>query len=200
MRRGWRRSAGRRPERPARQWLPIPSSLVFNAASVTSVQSMLAFEAPTITPGTPITADPPEDQTLLRITASLTVTMTSGNWTLGLMVTDRTWTPIGGEFATDADKRILWSQTYSGDETSTVLAGYVSTSWFPPGNMVVNATTDLVSECPREAVYIDIAPKVKLEDGKQLCFVAWENNGGGTLTLRCSWMRVLMQRSRRGGR
>lgn len=191
-------SGGGRRLRPARQWLPIPSTLMFNAITSTQVQSVLAFEEPTVTPGTPLTAEPPEDQTLLRITGAIRVgILASGCWTLSLLLVDRTWTPIGGEFATDADKRILWSETYSTVAMAATLAGFGSASWQTPNQVVIDATTDQVVECKPSAVYIDIAPKVKLEAGKHLVFLASENENGGTLSMRNEWMRVLMQRSGR---
>lgn len=189
-------SFARRGQRPARQWLPIPATSLLSAVTVSTTAQVLAFEAPTVTPGTPVTADPPEDQVLDRVTGSLRVTLTgAGVWVLSLLMVDRTWTPIGGEFATDADKRILWSKTYDSQSLST-LAGFTGVTW-SKAHMFITATAPLVVEQPESMGYVDITPKVKLEDGKQLIFLASECSGAASFSVTADWMRILMHRAGR---
>ncbi len=188
---------GRRLGKPARQWLPIPLTSFFSAQASTGIAQVLAFEAPTITPGTAVTADPPEDQVLDRIVAEFTVQLAgAGSWTLGMMVVDRTWTPVGGEFATDADKRVLWYQTYDSNTFST-LAGFTGVTWSSPNHLLVTATSPVALETDMRAVKLDITPKIRLEDGKALIFCAWEDQGTATLSLTVRTMRLLMHRAGR---
>lgn len=182
--------------KPARQWLPIPATTFHSLVTVTTAAQILAFEAPTVTPGTAVTADPPEDQVLDRVTGSLRVTLTgAGVWVASMLLVDRTWTPLGGEFATDADKRILWSKTYD-SQTVSVLTGFTTATW-GPGHMTVLATTQAIIEQPLEMTYIDIQPKVRLEDGKQLIFLVSEVSGAASFSLTADWLRILMHRAGR---
>lgn len=187
----------RRHERPARQWLAIPVTNFFAGATTGATSQVLAFEAPTITPGTAVTADPPEDQILDRIVAEFRVDLNGiGSWTVGLMLVDRTWTQSStGEMAPDGDKRILWYETY--ESVVFALAGLTTTSWVPPNSLQIQATTPVIGECDWRATHLDITPKVRLEDGKQLVFVAWENSGTATLTFTTRSMRILMHRAGR---
>lgn len=142
-----------------------------------------------------ITSDPPEDLTVLRVVGDFVVSLSAGNWTLGCLVQDHTWTP-GATVSVDNDKRVLWSMTYNVTGVAQ-LAGFTTASWEPPGQLFIDATTDLVVQAPREAVHIDISPKVKIQAGQALYLVAWENSGAGTFTTGSNNMRVLFQRSRR---
>lgn len=178
-----------RGTRPARQWMGLNGGITVTAGAA-SVTSLLAFEAPTVTFGTPLTSDPPEDQTILRIIGHLSIVSTVAHlmW-LGLMVTDRTWTPVGTTtIIPDLDRRWLWYMTYDMDTTET----------FTPGGARASVTGGGAARGFTSPVWtdIDISPKVKLEDGKQLCMVSYIDAGTApTVTLRD--MRVLMQRSGR---
>lgn len=194
-----RSSFGSRGQRPARQWLPLAGSAISSATGTTSV-SLYGLQAPTVTIGTDLTSDPPEDVTIMRVVADIQVVMTTvsagARWILGLLVQDRTWTP-GATFAVDADKRFLWTMTYNYPANSTNTPGLTAWTYWPPGLIQVSATADQFFECPREAVHIDIAPKVRLEDGKALHMVAYEEAGATSFTCTIQSMRLLMQRSRR---
>lgn len=192
-----RRFAGRR--RKELEWLGLPpTALAASTTATTALSHLFGFEAPVVTVGTALSSDPPADRIIQRITGELRVKLTgSGSFTLGLLVVDRTWTPQGGTFSVDADKRILWSRTYDSAELAGNVTGFTSVSWSAPNHMLVNATTDLLTECDRGAVYIDVAPKVRLEDGKSLAIIAWENEDGATLILNMVWMRLLLSRAGR---
>lgn len=194
MQRRWSRHGS---AKPARQWLGIPVTTFFAAQSVGATSQVLAFEAPTITPGTAVTADPPEDQIIDRIVAEMQVVINgTGSWTLALMVVDRTWTQTStGEMAPDADKRILWYCTY--EAGIQALPGLTNTSWAPPNYMSIQATTPLYLECDWRATHVDISPKIRLEDGKQLVWVCWEESGTALFTMATRTMRLLMHRAGR---
>lgn len=189
-----------RRSRPARQWLPIPDTDFIVAAAATTTAQVLAFEAPTITPGTAVTSDPPEDQIVDRVVAELSIVMTgSGSWTLGLLLVDRTWTQTGGAFSLDGDKRVLWYNTYNTAALDAMTTGGSVISWQSPNHLVVNGTTtgDFIVECDWRATHLDIQPKVRLEDGKALVFAAWENQGTATFSASTRSMRILMHRAGR---
>lgn len=181
-------------QRPARQWIPLQGN-IFSAVTATAVTSLYGLEAPTVTIGSSLSSDPPEDVTLLRIVGTMNLALSGavGRWTIGLIVQDRTWTP-SALFVTDADKRFLWYRTYS---IPAGLAGVTSVTFDEPNWMQVLATQNLLVEVDRAAVSFDISPKVKLEDGKALHMVAYEEQNGSSLTLNMQTMRLLMQRSRR---
>lgn len=182
MKRGFRRS---RAERPSVQWLSLSPVWNTGAVAATTAVSMLQLEAPTLT-GAVLTATPSEELTLIRIVGDFLVLLSAAasSWTLALMVNDATWTP-GATFTVDADKRVLWHQTYVN------LNGAGALQWTPPG--IFN---DL-SMAPREAVHLDINPKVRLEPGKALYLILYENSGAGTLTTLSNDMRVLYSRAKR---
>lgn len=194
------RSTGRRSSyRPAREWVPLTGT-VFNNVSATSSAKLIEFQSPTVTIGTALTADPPEDRTIMRIVAEFDVAMAgpplaADRWTLGLLMADVTWTP-GATFATDADKRFLWYRTYQ--FPGVVPAGTTSMTWQLPGYVFLDATADVFFQCDRDDVHIDIAPKVKLESGKALTMVAYEEvSTTGNFTVAMRTMRLLMQASGR---
>lgn len=192
------RRYSRQNDRPARVWQDIARNFSVAAATTSTYTSLLAFEAPAA--GT-LTGAPPEDITLLRIVGDFTVSMgAGGNVTVGLMMVDPGWTPAvvaSSGFQTDSDKRILWHQTYATTALAASYAGFTAATWAPPGYLYVDGTADTVTMCAREAVHLDITPKVKLEQGKALILVMWENSDGATTTVVSSDMRVLYQRSRR---
>lgn len=131
---------------------------------------------------------PPEDITILRMVGSFTVSLSAAlaNWTLGLMVVDATWTPAS-LFSSDADKRVLWHQTYVNN------TGAASLVWSPPDQFETSGGARARTEASR----LDISPKVRLEQGKALKLVWWENAGGAELNVNSADMRVLYQRTRR---
>lgn len=181
-----------RSVRPNKFWQELQTTWVMSQ-SASAVVSLLQLQAPAA--GT-LTALPPEDVTILRVVGGFTVNLTAESaWTLGLLVADVTFTI--GSFPTDSDKRILWSQTYRIAASTASLAGFAGASWSPPGQQEISATTDLVVQCNREAVYLDISPNVKLEAGKALFLCAWEDSGSATLTVAGLNVRALLQRTRR---
>lgn len=188
-----RRSSG---DRPARFWQDVARNWTHSSITASSIASILAFEAPAA--GT-LTSLPPEDVTILRVVGDYSLIMSGvGNWTLGLMMVDPGWTPAlvaSSGFQVDADKRVLWHRSHDTTLASS-LAGYTDSNWYPPGHHLIRATANLL--CSADGMtHIDIQPKVKLEAGKSLSLVAWENGGTGTLTTTSLDMRVLFQRSRR---
>lgn len=167
-------------------WQPVSAQFAVAANAASGSTSILAFEAPT---AGSLTSLPPEDVTILRVVGDFTTALSAalGNWTLGLMVVDATWTPTG-VFEADADKRVLWHRTYEN------LNAGAACSWSPPDRWTDGNITTMAT---REAVSLDISPKVRLEQGKALKLVWWENGGSATMTVQSSDMRVLYQRSRR---
>lgn len=178
----------RRNERPARAWQDLSGQWLLITAATAAVP-ILRFEAPTVV-GT-VTSALPEDITILRMVGSFQLSLGAAvcNWTLGLMVVDALWTP-GATFAADADKRVLWHETYVNSTGAAVV------EWTPPDNYTpVGGVTSYAG--PR-ACRLDITPKVKLEQGKALTLVAWENVASAAqLTTGSADMRVLYQRSGR---
>lgn len=162
--------------------------------SATTATPLLGLETPA--PAAMLTADPPEDLTILRVVGDFNLSLTAGIWALALTVQDQTWTP-GATILVDADKRLLWSQTYDVVQMAAVLAGWVAGHWAPPGLLLANATADLLTQAPRESVHVDISPNVKLVAGRALYLVAYELSGAGTCISTSSNMRVLFQRSGR---
>lgn len=173
--------------RPTRTWSSISSDVALAAVTVTTAIPLIRLESPTSLNN--ITADPPEDLTVLRVMGALNVTVagdTTANWTLALLVQDVTWTPSTA-FLTDADKRILWSQGLDASNAT-------SDTYSEPG-IWRDGATGTAFPCLPYPFDIDIAPKVKIEPGKALYLVAYENVSGGTLTVNASRMRVLYQRT-----
>lgn len=190
QRRNFGRSARGRSRggaRPSRVWVGIQDQFSFASQAATGTAVLVQLQAPADLSN--LTADPPEDLTVLRVIGDLTVTLAStsaGSWTLALLVQDTTWTPTT-RFEDDADKRILWAQNY----TSLAAATYVWTSGYLAVN---NVPTPGV---PREMTRLDIAPKVRIEAGKALYLVAYEQSGTTTFSVESQNMRLLFQRSGR---
>lgn len=182
--------------KPPREWIAVAGT-PFNAVLVTTASSLYSFQAPTVTIGTPLNFDAPEDLTLLRIRAEMQVNMsTTGVWALVLLVQDTDWTPSG--YVTDSDKRFLWSRVYQnlGDGVA---------SWAPGMEANTNASvitfrTAAVDSAGMSYSCLDISPKVRLEAGKALFLVAYELVNGATFTVTLHNMRILQTRARKAGR
>lgn len=191
-RRGMRRGVSFGRRRSANEWLPV-SGTAFSSITGSDTKVLLGFEAPTITLGTSLTADPPEDRTIKRIVAEFSVDLAAaatGTWTLGLIVADVNWSLTTGLFTGDADKRILWHQTYN----ASTAARYF---WTLPNHLQVASSATGMIETDWRATHLDIKTSVKLEDGKALYAAAWEEANGQTLSWVIFNMRILMSRSRR---
>lgn len=186
-----KRYAGRRRfggTRPTRTWADVSNEFTFTTQAATGTATLIQMQAPAALSN--LTSDPPEDLTVLRMRGEFLVQLsTIGQWVLALLVQDTTWTP-GATFGVDSDKRVLWSQAYNAasDEVHT---------WNPPGYLSLS-TGPFRLQCPREAIHLDIAPRVRIECGKALFLVAYEEVDGSTLSVTSNSMRVLFQRSRRG--
>lgn len=177
-----RRFSQRRPSRPSRSWVSLDTGFSFTAITVTSASSLISLQAPT---SLALTSDPPEDLTVLRIKGDFEtlIAANTGRWVLALLMQDTTWTP-SSTFAPDADKRILWSQTYESGAATSLL---VYPGWMNVGGTII--------EAPREMWHIDVAPKVKLEAGKALYLAAYEEAGSSGLTVAGLSVRMLFQRT-----
>lgn len=194
-----RSSGGRRPAqraaRPERQWLPLDGT-PFSAVTATSASRIFGLEEPTVTLGTALTSDPAEDVVVDRIMGQHQVTLSSGAiWQLALLVTDTVWTPTS--FLADADKRFLWTYTYS---STAGIDGETGRSWQPPGQMAVTSGTAGEStfvQCDRTAVMIDVTPKVKVSPGQALVLVAYETTGAATFSMTMFTWRLLIHRAKR---
>lgn len=182
------RAGARAGLRPTRLWAGVSGQFAFGSVAVTSTVTLIQLQAPSPASFASLTSDPPEDLTILRMvgdfTTVLTVT-TAAVWTLALTVADVTWTP-GATSVVDADKRLLWVRTFDAPSAATW-------AWRPPGYTAVNN----VGFGYTEAHHLDIAPKVKVEAGKALYLVAYEESGDATLLVSSVNMRVLMQRTGR---
>lgn len=174
--------------RPSRTWAGIAEQFAFSAITATTATALVQLQAPTSLAS--LTSDPPEDMTVLRVVGSFGVTVsTIGTWTLGLTVQDTAWTPstISRD---DADKRILWSRTFA-------IGLAVPVTWATPGYMLYDtAGTVQVAGIPG-CCDIDVKPLARIEPGKALYLVAWEDGGASTLTVAAVNMRLLYQRSPR---
>lgn len=180
-------------QRPSRQWIPINTGFVFAGITGSTNSVLMRMEMPT--DPTNLTADPPEDIIILRIVGEFEVSMAAAaaaaSWTLALTVQDWTWSS-SATFAADADKRLLWTRTY------TATADNVAFQWLPGLGQVSGSNTVIGNSGMEEpATRLDIAPKVKLEAGKALALVAYENVDGRALTVTGRSMRLLYQKSRR---
>lgn len=184
-----KRFVPRRPvARPSRTWAGVSGQFVMAGVTATTANALLQLQAPADLSN--LTADPPEDLTLLRIRGSFILQLsTTADWTLALTVQDTTWTP-GATFLVDADKRILWSRSFSA-------SGAVIHVWNPPGwlSWDTAGTRQLAGQVG--VTDLDISPKVKVQCGQALFLVAYENSGAATLTVASTDMRVLFQRSGR---
>lgn len=185
MRRGFTPRAGR--PRPALTWVDVSQQWNINV-SATGTATLIMLQAPASLAA--LTSDPPEDMTVLRVVGDFLVSIGTGlgNWTLGLLVADVTWTPAA-TFTLDADKRILWHQTYE----STTSGAF---TWQPPDTLLVTIAGG-TSVSQTKGAHIDITPKVRIEPGKALYLVAWENTGALQFTTLSQDMRVLFKRSGR---
>lgn len=187
MRRKFVKRSGRRPANM--QWSDVSSVWSFAGISATTATALVQLQSPTSLAA--LTSDPPEDLTLLRIVGTYTVALsaTSGqNWTLALIVSDVTWTP-GATVAADNDKRLLWQRTY--------VTGTAATAQYSPPGLYYEATAQGFP-CHPSLVTVDITPRVKVEAGKALYLVAYENVAtAGTLVTTSTSMRVLYKRSGR---
>lgn len=190
----WKRYRGRSRAagaRPSRTWASVAGSFGLNAVTTTTSATLIQMQAPTDLSN--LTSDPPEDITLLRIRGSFTCLLSSITvsswWTLALLVQDTTWTPAS-TFATDADKRILWSRDfYAGTAVSHL--------WGPPGQLLYDLAGTVSTAGMPGCTDVDVAPKAKVEPGKALFLVGYENSGTGTLNVASVNMRVLFQRTQR---
>lgn len=189
MRRSFKRAPSRqRAFRPSRVWAGVSGQFGFTGATASTRAVLVQLEAPAALNA--LTSDPPEDMTVLRVMGDFAVSLTStGSWTLALMVQDTEW-PVGTSFLADADKRMLWSQTYEAMDA----VGHTWTSGYLVTDIVGTAG---YAGVPREMTRLDIAPKVRIEAGRALYLVAYENGGAAELTVTSSNMRLLFQRSGR---
>lgn len=196
MRRGMTRSVRRFPARRATsnlQWSDVSAEWVFAAQAVTAAVVLIQLQSPAALSN--LTADPPEDLTILRMVGDFSVTLAGsavGIWTLALTVADVTWTP-GATMRVDGDKRILWSRQYWATNAT-------SDTWQPPGTFNAGgagATPYGVSSKDESPHHVDITPRVKVEAGKALYLVAYEEVNGATLTVSSRSLRVLYKRSGR---
>lgn len=184
---GSRRYAGRAPARPSRVWADVSTQFALDVTA-TGTATLLQLQAPSDLSN--LTADPPEDLTVLRIRGSFNCRLSgTANWTLALLVQDTSWTP-SSTFTADADKRVLWSRTF--DALSNVIH-----EWRAPGYLMFDTagTVQLVSQ--PDVTMLDISPKVRIEAGKALYLVAYENSGAAGLQVGSEEMRVLFQRTGR---
>lgn len=191
--RSFSRRSGRSGARPSRAWTDVSGAFIFTTASATAAVRLMSFEMPTSMVG--LTADPPEDVTILRVVGSMTVTLgtaTTGRWSLALLVQDTTWTP-GATLSVDNDKRVLWQRQFM----PTAVGSWTAEQWSPPDTHFVATGATSLAPTYSPASQLDISPKVKLEAGKSLYLVAYEDVDGSTFSVTSNSMRVLFQRSRR---
>lgn len=184
----------RRANGPDRVWAGIAQQWVLSGITDSTAVALVQLQQPASLAA--LTSDPPEDLTILRIRGEFSVQATEGanSFVLGLTVQDTAWTPTAGTsgWNTDSDKRWLWSQTYStGQATGAV-------GWSPPGQLESAGVT--VCSAPREAVSLDIAPKVRVSSGQALYLVGYELTGTEALTVTGLTIRMLYQRSGRRSR
>lgn len=187
-----RSGGGGRPMRPSRVWMALSDTGWSQLASpvfATTAVSLLSLQAPTTSA---LTSDPPEDLTVLRIKGQFRVGLAAScTWTLALLVQDVTWTPTA-TLEDDLDKRLLWLRTFRNQATVTV-------QWDEGGAMVydIGGSPTVAQAACCAVTEIDIAPKVRIECGKALYLVAYENEGTGSCFTDAHNMRLLFQRTRR---
>lgn len=166
-------------------WAGVSGQWVMAGVSTTTAAALVQLQAPSDLSN--LTADPPEDLTILRVMGDFAVEVsTTGSWTLALLVQDTTWTP-GSTFLVDSDKRVLWMQSY--------VVNPAATYRWATGRLEVNNA--VVAGQSREMTRVDIAPKVRIEAGKALYLVAYEGTNGSTFTTSSDNMRILAQRTQR---
>lgn len=183
-----RRSMRRGSGRAALSWSDISSTWLMTAVTATTAVELIRLQSPAALSA--LTSDPPEDLTVLRVVGDYLISMASGvaSWTLALIVADVTWTPATA-FGTDADKRILWHRTYIQEASE-------ATAFLPPDRMMlVNAAGTFMSRT--NATHLDIAPRVRIEPGKALYLVGYENSASTAMTTVSVDMRCLYKRSGR---
>lgn len=175
-------------------WIPVPPGNI-DVTQVTSNTrvTLLGLETQLTTPT--ISADPPEDLTVLRVVGMLDLQLegnTAGLCTVAFLVTDSTW-PMATVFEADSDKRILWHRTFvlpkAASENGIVLR------WSPPGTLTSANVGGVTVVSDFGVCSFDFSPKVKLESGKALYLAVYVT--GVTVTLESYDMRLLCQRSRR---
>lgn len=187
LRRTGRRNFGSKKPQNV-QWAAVAGQFLINGVTVTSASVLVQLQAPASLAA--LTADPPEDLTILRMRGSFSFLVTgsaTARWTLALTVQDTVWAP-GTDFNTDSDKRILWSRKFNATNATSDL-------WMPPGTFNAAAAGPQASD-PR-VTEVDIAPKVRIQTGQALHLVAYEDNSGGTVTVSSDEMRILYKRSGR---
>lgn len=179
------------PNRPQRQWVSLSGVWTISSA-VDTQAALMSLEMPT---ALALTADLPEGLVVMRIVGDYECLLdtAAGNWTLGLLVADSTWS-IGTAFSADADKRILWSRSYGRAvpvaNTLTFKDGYVRES------VTATGATVAMAGCERQT-HIDISPKVTIRAGQTLWLAAWEDAGGAGFTTVTTNIRMLIQRKAR---
>lgn len=182
---------GTRRSGPSRAWTDVSTRWAFTGTTSTTAQQLISFEMPTSMVG--LTADPPEDITILRIVGSYNCQVTTdvtARWSLAVIVQDTTWTP-GSTVSIDNDKRVLWQRQFS----PAAVTGWTSSTWYAPDTVLHQGTLGYIARS--EGSHVDLAPKAKLEAGKSLYLVAYEDAGAGSITVSSVSMRVLFQRTRR---
>lgn len=160
---------GGRGYKPARSWIGSSVAVVTSAGGTSSQANVLAIEAPTL-PAV-LTAAPPDDITILAVKGYFFISAaTAPSIDIALMVVDSTWTPSASWLA-DSDKRLLWWKSFTA--ITAPLTSTSQMSWFD----------------------VDIKPKVRLEDGKRLVLVQWQEAAGTCQTT--AKLRLLTQRAGR---
>lgn len=196
-----KRRFGRRPmarggAKSSMQWSDVSTNWTFAGVTGGTQSILIQLQSPAGLAN--LTSDPPEDLTVLRVVGDWQTLLTTDTsvWTLALHVADVAWTQ-SASVTQDNDKRVLWSQQYYGTPLAAV-GTPTAVIWSPPGTMTVTgATEEKATVCVREAVHIDIAPRVRIEPGKALYLIAYEEQGTGALTVLSYNMRVLYKRSGR---
>lgn len=191
----WKRGVyiPRGPGTPTRAWADVSGQWLHSAITAPATATLIQLQSPANLSS--LTADPPEDLTVLRVVGEFEVTIsgTSFDWILALSVADVTWTPAA-TIAADNDRRILWEQRFTdmstGSQGTTYAMGGAVTFLGAAG------TEAVAWSCPQKST-IDIKPKVKIEAGKALILAAYEESNGATFTTTSFNMRVLYQRSGR---
>lgn len=173
------------------QWSDVSVQWSLSSSTTGSANVLIQLQSPANLSN--LTADPPEDLTILRVVGDFRVVLTGAtpgaSWTFGLIVADVTWTP-GATFTVDADKRILWHQTFVCPPAQAT-----NVIWDSPGWQCTDAGNAFpVSPSP---THLDISPRVKVESGKALYLVSWENSGAASAATISSDMRVLYKRTGR---
>lgn len=158
--------SGRR--RNEKEWLALPATVATTAAAGAGVTQLISFEAPTLVAGTPLTADPPQDRLVLRLIGRLTYSTTvAGTVGVGLILTDRTWTPVGTVTITpDLDKRWLWWR-----EVPMAAGDALTPQTLVNGGGGLAVSNAMYAD--KDPTFFDISPKVRLEDGKSLNLVVY---------------------------